>query len=258
MNMEQIKSKLRSDEYDFLRTDENLGSNIIMLGLGGSHAYGTNTPDSDLDIRGCALNTKMQILTNERFDHFLDDKTDTTIYSFNKLIHLLCNVNPSTIEMLGLRKEHYLYLAPIGQEMIDNAHLFLSKRAANSFGGYASKKLRGINDKANKLVEKSEVNKLGKHMMHLIRLYIMGLDILENEKIVVYREKEHDFLMDIRDGKYIDGNQHPSLEFFEMVDEYEKRLGYAKEHTNLPDEPDYERINEFVASVNERVVKGEV
>ena len=46
-------------------------------------------------------------------------------------------------------------------------------------------------------------------------------------------------------------------EFYEMVDEYEKRLDYAKENTDLPDSPDYKKINEFVASVNERVVKGE-
>lgn len=43
MTIEQIKEKLRSEEYDFLRKDKNLGNNIIILTLGGSHAYGTNT-----------------------------------------------------------------------------------------------------------------------------------------------------------------------------------------------------------------------
>ena len=43
--------------------------------------------------------------------------------------------------------------------------------------------------------------------------------------------------------------------FIEMVNDYEKRLDYARANTSLPDEPDYERINEFVMSVNERVVK---
>jgi predicted nucleotidyltransferase len=103
-----------------------------------------------------------------------------------------------------------------------------------------------------------EHNKLGKHMMHLIRLYMMCLDILEKEKIITYREKEHDLLMDIRNGKYLDSNKQPIAEFYEMVDEYEKRLEYAKENTSLPDSPDYNAINEFIASVNERVVKGEI
>lgn len=342
MTIEQIKEKLKSEEYDFLRKDKNLGNNIIILTLGGSHAYGTDNENSDLDIRGCALNNKMQILANENFEQFTNEATDTTIYAFNKLITLLSNVNPNTIEMLGNKPEHYFYVSPIGQELIDNAHLFLSKRAIYSFGGYANQQFRRLENKSNRLVgqaqneehiyktiehaaydfknryfempddaiklyidkaiqegydteifmdvnlthyplrdykgmwsemqsivkaygkigkrnEKAiEHNKLGKHMMHLIRLYMMCLDILEKEQIITHREDEHDLLMDIRNGKYLDSNRQPIAEFYEMVDEYEKKLEYAKQNTNLPDNPDYKAINEFVASVNERVVRGEV
>lgn len=339
MNIEQIKEKLKSNEYGFLREDKNLGDNIILLTLGGSHAYGTNNENSDLDIRGCALNSKMQILTNEKFEQFVEETTDTTIYSFNKLIMLLSNCNPNTIELLGNKPEHYLYLSDVGKELLDNAHLFLSKKAAYSFGGYATAQLRRLDNKAVRLVNQEqrerhifnsimnayhtfpekyfqfeednirlyidksdqaeyetevfmdvnlhhypirdyksmwsemsnivkdyskigkrnknaiEHNKLGKHMMHLIRLYMMCLDILEDEKIVTFREKEHDLLMDIRDGKYMDKDRQPIPEFYEMVDDYEKKLEYANDNTNLPESPDYEKINEFVASVNERVVK---
>lgn len=342
MTIEQIKEKLRSEEYDFLRKDKNLGNNIIILTLGGSHAYGTNTETSDLDIRGCALNSKMQILTNENFEQFVNEKTDTTIYAFNKLISLLCNCNPNTIEMLGNKHDHYLYVSPIGREFIDNKNLFLSKKAIYSFGGYANQQLRRLENKSNRLVGQAkneehifktidhamfdfkqrhftmpedaiklyidkavqegydteifmdvnlthyplrdysgmisemqsivkaygkigkrnqkaiEANKLGKHMMHLIRLYMMCLDILEKGEINTYRDKEHDLLMDIRNGKYLDENRQPVSEFYDMVDEYEKRLDYAKENTDLPDSPDYKKINEFVASVNERVVRCEV
>ena len=342
MNIEQIKEKLKTSEYDFLREDKNLGDNIILLTLGGSHAYGTNNENSDLDVRGCTLNSKMQILTNENFEQFVNEATDTTIYSVNKLISLLSNCNPNTIELLGNKPEHYLYVSEIGKELIDNAHLFLSKRAVYSFGGYATAQLRRLDNKAVRLVnqeqrerhilnsimnayhtftekyfhfeedsiklyiDKSEQeeydteifmdvnlhhyplrdyksmwsemnnvvkdyskigkrnknaiehNKLGKHMMHLIRLYMMCLDILEHEKIVTYREKEHDLLMDIRNGKFLDEDRQPIPEFYEMVDDYEKKLEYARNNTNLPDNPDYKRINEFVASVNERVVKGEI
>lgn len=62
MNLEQIKAMIKSEEYDFLRKDKNLGKNVIILTLGGSHAYGTNNEHSDLDIRGCALNNKNNIL----------------------------------------------------------------------------------------------------------------------------------------------------------------------------------------------------
>jgi hypothetical protein len=43
-----------------------------------------------------------------------------------------------------------------------------------------------------------------------------------------------------------------------MIDDYEKKMNYAKENSDLPEKPNYKRINEFMASVNERVVKGEI
>ena len=344
MTIQEIRDKvLFSKEYNFLKTNEHLGNNIILIGLGGSYAYGTEKEDgsSDVDCRGCALNTKEEILTNKNFEQFVNEETDTTIYSFNKLVSLLSNSNPNTIEIMGLKPEHYLYIHPIGQELLNNAHLFLSKRAVHSFGGYANQQLRRMEllcnrnvsqsqkeqfilntinnamydiklgyqdftdeeiklyiDKAvqerydteifmdvnlkhyplrdycsvwnemksivssyNKIGKRNEKaithNKLGKHMMHLIRLYMMCLDILEKEQIITYREAEHDLLMDIRNGKYLDSNDQPIPEFYEMVDDYEKKLDYAKLNTSLPDSPDYKNINEFVMSVNERVVKGD-
>ena len=49
MSVKDIETMLKSQEYDFLRENENLGSNIILLGFGGSHAYGTNNENSDVD-----------------------------------------------------------------------------------------------------------------------------------------------------------------------------------------------------------------
>lgn len=101
-----------------------------------------------------------------------------------------------------------------------------------------------------------EKGKLAKHMTHLIRLYLMCLDILENGEIVTYREKYHDFLMEIRNGKYLDENRQPTSKFYQIVEEFETRLQDAKKHTQLPENPDYEKIQEFVMSVNEKIVKG--
>ena len=97
-------------------------------------------------------------------------------------------------------------------------------------------------------------DKLGKHMMHLIRLYLMAFDILEKGEINTYREKEHDFLMDIRDGKYLDDNRQPILEFYDIVDEYENKLNKLKDTTDLPDTPDVNKIMDLVEQVNESVV----
>lgn len=340
MTTQEIKKKLNyTKEYDFLSTNPKLGQNIVLLTVGGSHAYGTNTENSDLDIRGCALNSGREILLGKDFEQVVDRSTDTVIYSFKKLISLLTNANPNVIEMLGCKPEHYFYLHPVGQELIDNAHLFLSKKAIQSFGGYATQQLRRLENKANRYLGQTEnekhildsienasyefkrrypempedaiklfvaasnneeldseifmninlthyplrdyvglVNemqsivrsynklgkrnenamshdKLGKHSMHLIRLYMMCLDILEKEQIITYREKEHDLLMDIRNGKYLDSNSQPTSAFFDILNEYEKRFEYAKKNTALPDEPDYEAIDEFVSDINGRIIR---
>lgn len=342
MNLEQIKDTLKTKEYDFLREDKNLGSKIVLLTLGGSYAYGMDKEGSDLDVRGIALNAKPEILLGTDFGQVVNVDTDTTIYSFNKMIQLLASNNPNTIEILGCKPEHYLYLSDIGRKLLANRKLFLSKICIHTFGGYAGSQLRRMENKAARLVGQaqneayilksinnarydfktryyphsdsdvnlyidkavqeeydSEIfmdvnlrhyplrdwagmwnemkaivssynkigkrnekamshNKLGKHMAHLIRLYIMCIDILEKEEIITYRTDEHDLLMSIRNGEYLDENRQPTTSFYDLLNEYEKRFEYAKNNTSLPDEPDYEKINELKMYVNEKIVKGEI
>ena len=340
MTIEQIKSKLRSTEYDFLRTDKRL-ENTILLTLGGSHAYGMSTPTSDLDIRGIALNSRSDILLGTDFEQVDNKPTDTTIYSFNKMIELLSKSNPNTIEQLGCLPEHYLYLSGVGKELLDNRKMFLSKVCMHSFAGYATAQLRRLENKSVRLVEQAQneqyilntiknaqydfktryyphsdnniklyiddavqedyeaeifmdinlqhyplrdwtgmwnemksivssynkfgrrntkavqKDKLGKHMAHLLRLYMMCIDILTKEEVITYRSEEHDLLMDIRNGKYLNDNKQPTSDFYDLLNEYEKRFDDAKKNTSLPDKPDYKRINEFKMDVNERIVRGE-
>lgn len=68
--------------------------------------------------------------------------------------------------------------------------------------------------------------------------------------------RDHDKLG--RNGKFLDENQQPTEEFSEFLDELQKRPDYAKENTDLPEVPDAKQIDDFVASVHERIVRGEV
>lgn len=264
MKLDEIKMAVAGADYDFLQTDEHLGKNIILLGLGGSHAYGTETETSDLDVRGCAVNSREEILCGEDFEQVTDVPTDTTIYSFMKLVRLLTNCNPNTIEILGLKREHYIYLSEIGREMLDNSDMFLSKMAVKSFGGYATAQFHRLENKSEGIAlgkrNKNALlhNKIGKHMMHLIRLYLMCLDILEKGEIITYRETEHDLLMSIRNGAFLDGESQPTADFFALVNDYKKRMEYAEKNTLLPEKPDYKRIKDFIISVNEKVVAGKI
>ena len=46
---------IKKSEYDFIRDNEHLGDNIILLTLGGSYAYGMNKEGSDVDIEALRL-----------------------------------------------------------------------------------------------------------------------------------------------------------------------------------------------------------
>ena len=338
MNLTTI---LDGQEYDFLRTDEHLGRHIILLGLAGSYSYGTNNENSDIDIRGVALNRKSDLIGLTRYEQYVDDKTDTTIYTFYKMVSLLLSCNPNTIELLGLNQEHYLYLNDTGRSLIDHTELFLSKRAIQSFGGYADAQLRRLQnalardcypqsekeqhifnsvknamydfkrryacfengkleiyvdkavnpdldteiyldadlkhyplsdykniwnemnnivkdyDKIGKRNKKKDDNHLNKHAMHLVRLFMMAIDILEKGEINTYRRNEHELLLSIRRGDYQMADGTFSKEFYEIVSDYEKKLDEAAKYTRLPDEPDMDKVQAYVMTVNEKVIRDE-
>lgn len=330
---------MNSPEYDFLRSNPRLGGRVILLGLGGSHAYGTNNENSDVDFRGVTLNLPSDLLGLTRFEQFEDAYTDTVIYSFNKIIRLLLECNPNTIELLGLDEEQYLIKTALGQELLDNRALFLSKRAAKSFGGYASTQLRRLQnavardsmsqpererhiynsvknalddfvrknaalgkgdvrlyidesdnpeyeteifmdleykhlplrdsasmlevmhnvvreyDKIGKRNKKKDDDHLNKHAMHLIRLFLMAIDILEKGEIKTHRTDELELLRGIRCGDFQKEDKTFSKEFYDMVSDYEMRLEKAARRSVLPDNPDMEKVGRLVERINRRAIE---
>jgi len=206
MELEQIKNKLQAKEYDFLRTNEHLGNNIILLTLGGSHAYGTNVETSDIDVRGIALEREQELIGLSNFEQFENHESDTTIYSFRKIIQLLLNCNPNVIEILSTKNDHLFILTEEGKLLRDNINLFLSKKCINSFGGYATAQLKRLeNALARDSYPQSEKEKhiMGsiKAMMEHLKLHYS--DYTKSGKLEVYlddSEKEdynQEIFMDI-------------------------------------------------------------
>ncbi len=335
-----FRSLIQSEEYHFLRTNRRLGKRIMVLGPGGSYAYGTNYEGSDIDIRGITLNLPSDLLGLTRFEQYEDQKTDTVIYSFNKMVGLLLECNPNTCEILGLDRNEYLILSDLGEELLDNRKLFLSKRAAKSFGGYAGAQLRRLQnaiardsmsqqekerhiltsvknaledferrygsfakgsirlyidraenplleteifvdadyrrlplrdyqhmwagmhnvvkdyEKIGKRNKKKNDNHLNKHAMHLIRLFMMGINILEKGEICTRRKgKELELLLRIRSGGFLREDGTFDREFYDILEDYERKIERAARESVLPDNPDMERVEIFVESVNRRAIE---
>ena len=334
-NFQQIIS---SPEYDFLRQNEHLGRRIMFLGISGSYGYGTNHEGSDIDLRGVALSRPAELLGLAEFEQYVDEHTDTVIYAFNKLVKLLLECNPNSCELLGLNKDKYVILSPLGEELLDNQGLFLSKRAISSFGGYANVRLRRLQnaiardalpqserekhilnsvqnamdevarrnsqiaqgtmrlyidkavtpemqteifvdaafdhlplrdynnmlntlrcvvrdyDKIGHRNHKKDENHLNKHAMHLIRLLLTGIDILEKGQIITCRQAELPLLLKIRNGGFMLENGQMAPEFYDMLDFYEERFRAAAKKTELPDNPDMAKVGAFVERINRQAV----
>ena len=150
MELEKIKKLTTTDDYAFLRNNPHLGDNICLLTLGGSHAYGMSTEGSDVDIRGAALRTKKDILTGKDFEQVINTDTDTTVYSFDKMVKLLCEQNPNMLEILFVKPEHILQSSFAGDLLLENRGPFLTKRLFYACGGYAKEQLRRLDTKTAK------------------------------------------------------------------------------------------------------------
>ncbi|MBD2452789.1 nucleotidyltransferase domain-containing protein [Nostoc sp. FACHB-87] len=119
----------------------------ILIGLAGSHGYGLNRPDSDLDFRGVFIAPKRYYLGFDSIEQkdtgwdepgifpFIDGNKDTVIYELRKILQLLAGANPNVLELLWLHK--YPVLTEVGQYLIKHRNLFLTKKVRHTYTGYA-------------------------------------------------------------------------------------------------------------------------
>jgi len=321
------KDLLNDEKYDFLK-DIKVG----YLTIAGSISYGTNIATSDIDLRGFYHEGIDSYLTIGNVKEEIENKDlDVVLYTLKKYVKLLVQCNPNTIETIGTKPEHILYIDEIGQMLRDNVNLFLSKKAYISFAGYAEAQLRRLENalardsypqpekekhimksieaqllngeeeyknfnkinevkfdirdseneeyekeiyismdvkdmplrdflrinsgmsnmlrnygKLNKRNHKKDEAHLNKHAMHLMRLYYMAFDILKNHEVVTYREKEHDFLMAVRNGEV------SYEEIFRKQRELKKEVDKAYEESTLPENVDMKAVNNLLLKMYNR------
>lgn len=341
MKPEEVKKIVLEDSnYSFIWNGDYTP---ILVSLGGSWAYGTNNKDSDIDVRGVVMDPKESILGLSNFEqhevHDTERDIDTVEYGLKKMVKLLLGNNPNCIEILSPQERNIVFINDIGKKLIDNRHLFLSKKAAFTFGAYAKAQLDRLEnavchdalsqpkqeehmlhsilgmmdhfndrfksfengsvilrleDAINKEYEKeivldvnlhgyplrdykgmwSEMNNvvkdysklnqrnrkkdlphLCKHMMHLVRLLLMGKDILEKEEIITYREHDIDLLLSIRQGDYMNEDGTVKDSFYKLVEEKNKEFEHAAANTKLPEKPYFHAVEKMVMDIYKKYLE---
>ena len=338
MTLEKIKSIVKnSEDYKFIWKQP-----AILISLGGSWAYGTNTATSDIDVRGIIHEPKEAILGLSNFEqlekHDKEKDIDCVLYGLKKMCNLLLGNNPNCIEILSPQERNIVYASDIGKELIENRHLFLSKRAAFTFGSYAKSQLARLENavchdrlpqakqeehmlnsiqgmfnhfnerfakfeegsvvlymdeavnkeyekevfldvnlkhyplrdykemwsemqnvvkdyaKLNGRNRKKDVPHLCKHMMHLVRICLMGIDILGKQEIITYRENDIDLLMSIRNGDYMMEDGSISPRFYTMFEGLNDKFKQAEAKSTLPEKANFKAVEVWLTKVNKHYI----
>lgn len=220
--------------------------NSILLGYRGSKAHGTYIPNSDpnsiddIDLMGVAIAPLDYYFGLKKFEQFsiMHDVWDVVIYDIRKFCRLLLKCNPNVMSMLYLEDDMFLRKTELGQKLIDNRDLFVSKLAYKSFSGYAYGQLERMTRFEGKaLVEKYQFDT--KNAINLVRLLEIGIEFMETGALTVKRPNVS-YLLDIKRGKY-------TLEQIQKkADSLFIKMEQVKDKSSLPDKPNYKKVNKLL------------
>jgi hypothetical protein len=110
----------------------------IFITKHGSHAYGTNTPESDEDFRGVAIPPENYFLGfNHKFEQYECKTPDVTIWGIHKFLSLAAQNNPNVLEILFTDPSDHVYVSKLGKRLLEHKEMFISRQAKERFLGYA-------------------------------------------------------------------------------------------------------------------------
>lgn len=230
-----------------------LVDNILFAVKHGSHLYGNNTENSDVDIYGVCMPPREFLFPHEAgwingfgqppsfevwTQHHID-QYDFNIFGLPRFFHLLIGGNLNIVECLFAPTDCVLYTTPIFQKVLCNRHLFLSKRVVPKYCGYLKSQLHAANRNftGNR---KTIAEKFGydtKFMSHAVRLGLNCEQLLDGD-LDLRRDK--DLIRDVRLGKF---------SFSEMQDfvlNSVKRIAEKLPDSTIPDDIDREAVKNLL------------
>jgi predicted nucleotidyltransferase len=232
--------------------------NLVLLGYRGSIAHNMYIPNTDpnsiddIDLMGVYMAPVDHYIglnkVRETHEKFID-QWDVVNYEYVKFIKLLLKSNQNVLYLLWIKDNHYIEKHDYGKLLIDNRHLFVSKKVYHAFTGYAYDQLKKMTHfvKEGYMGEKRKtlVEKYGydcKNAAHCIRLLKMGMEFLIEGNLNVFRE-DASWLLEIKRGLWsLEDVKAEAKRLFALTDE-------AYIRSTLPSEPDYNKVNDLVKSV---------
>jgi len=198
----------------------------VITALVGSRAHGLEHPDSDYDWRGVfkePLNVHLSPFRKVKNNHWIEGDEDNTAYELIQFIKGCCQSNPNYLEVVYAPE--FKNLSPIGKELIDNKHRFLSaQRVFDSHRGYAMNQYKKMN-----LFEPDD--RTAKFCVAYIRSLHNGAQLLKHGEMTINlpEGKLKDDLLAIKyDFK---GNKKLAMVYFEQK---QKEIIDAMASTKLP------------------------
>lgn len=132
---------------------------LLLKCIVGSQAYSTNTPESDIDIKGIYQQSNRKLLGYGYRPQYEVGK-DEVYFEIKRFLDLLETANPTILELLFSPDDCIISKHSKLDSLFLNKYSFLTQKCKMSFGGYAVqqiKKAKGLEKKQN--WEKDKIEK---------------------------------------------------------------------------------------------------
>jgi predicted nucleotidyltransferase len=234
--------------------------NLILLTEVGSRLHGIQVGGDDADMQGVCIEPPRVMLATDDFQLYEyrtqpvgvrsgEGDIDLNVYGLAKWARLIMNGNPTHLLPLFAPPDKTFAITEIGQELRENAHLFLASSHADRFLGYLQRQReRMLGNLAQRTNRPELVEEYGfdvKFASHALRIAIQGIQLMRIGKIVLPMLPEHrKYLVDVRQGKYTMGEVLKKLGSLE-----EELLAAGKYTTKLPARVDEDFVNDWLVGV---------
>lgn len=221
-----------------------LRGRTILLGRSGSHAYGTATPTSDLDLRGVAIAPRSYYLGfSKSFERYVTDSPalEGEVEELRTFMRKATEGIPQVLGLLFCEEDDILAMRPAGALLRSNRTAFLSQRLVKPFAGHA----KGVLHRAKyggAAPASADPARLAKEAMHGVRIARTLHEVLATGEMKVRRADAVELLA-IRRGEVPLETAH--AEIAARLSEVDALLA----RTSLPRLPDLDALDALCAAM---------